>query len=68
MSVFYVLLITLGVGIVVALKSKKLTLLELFACGTFGLLLGATAIGIGINKLILNAGDSLVTTLVRVFG
>ena len=68
MSIFYVLLIALTVGIFVALKSKKLTATELIVCGSFGLLLGATAIGKGINKFILSSGDSLVETLVRVFG
>ena len=67
MSIFYVLLIALGVGIFVGIKSKKLSVTELLVCGTFGLLLGATAIGKGINRLILSSSDSFFETLIRVF-
>jgi hypothetical protein len=45
MPAVLVLLLALGVGIVVGVKSKKLTGIELGVCGLFGLLIGATEPG-----------------------
>ncbi len=40
-----VLMLMLGTGILVGIRSKKLTYTELIVCGGFGLLLGTTSVG-----------------------
>jgi hydrogenase/urease accessory protein HupE len=63
MTIFAFLLLALGVGIFVALKSKKLTVTELVVCGSFGLLLGATAAGRAINRFLLSTTEAVVPTV-----
>lgn len=63
MSVVVILLLCLFVGIVVGLKSKKLTATEVIVCGTFGLLLGGTPVGATINEAIVNGGTALLEAL-----
>ena len=63
MSIHIFLLLALGIGIFVALKSKKLTVTELVVCGSFGLLLGATALGKGLNRALINATEAIVPAL-----
>jgi hypothetical protein len=63
MSIVVVLLLCLFVGIVVGIKSKKLTITELLVCGTFGLLLGGTPIGDFINGAVLTGGTALLEAL-----
>jgi hypothetical protein len=55
-----VLLIALGVGIFMGIKSKKLTVTELLICGTFGLLIGSTGAGSQIRNGLAAAGASLL--------
>ncbi len=63
MTIHVFLLIALGIGIFVGIKSKKLTWVELIVCGSFGILLGATVVGKGINGFILNISQSLIPPL-----
>ncbi len=55
-----VLLIATSVGILVALKTKKLTMTELLICGTFGVLVGATSVGASIREGLASAGAALL--------
>ena len=61
MSVVTVLLLALGIGIgiAVAVKSKKLSITTLLVCGSFGLLLGTTAVGSSIRRFIIVTTESI---------
>lgn len=63
MPALLVLLLALGVGIVVGLKSKKLTGIEFGVCGLFGLLLGATEPGSWLVVKIAQAMSALGPTV-----
>jgi len=58
-----VLLLCLGTGIIVGIKSKKLTVTELLICGGFGLCLAATSIGINIMGSLNGGVGSLIGML-----
>ena len=60
MSVVTVLLLALGIGIAVAVKSKKLSITALLVCGSFGLLLGTTAVGSSIRGWIITITESIL--------
>jgi hypothetical protein len=60
MSIVVVLLLCLTVGIIVGIKSKKLTVTELLVCGSFGLLVGGTPIGSSINGALIRGGEAVV--------
>ena len=59
MSVVTVLLLALGSGIALAVKSKKLSVTTLLVCGSFGLLLGTTAVGSSIRGWIITITESI---------
>ena len=63
MAAVAVLLIALGVGIFVGVKSKKLTATELIVCGSFGLLLGGTEPGRWLHDLLVKWGNAAVPVI-----
>ncbi|MGL4174310.1 MAG: hypothetical protein ACRCTR_09645 [Actinomycetota bacterium] len=60
------LLLCLLVGIVVAVKSKKLSVMAVLVCTTAGLLLGGTPIGATLNGAVVSAGDAVVQAMAGV--
>jgi hypothetical protein len=63
MMIHTVLLLALGVGIFVGLKTKKLTVTELLVCGMFGLLLAGTPVGQWVNKTISDVSGAAFSSL-----
>lgn len=56
MAVSTLLLIVFGVGILVAMSTKKLTPTEVVVVGIFFLLLGATPVGHGVTNVLNGLG------------
>jgi hypothetical protein len=56
-----VLMLMLGAGIFVGIRSKKLTWTELIICGGFGLLLGTTAVGSSLSGPLGSLGSGLLS-------
>jgi len=63
MSIVTAVILMLLVGIIVGIRSKKLTWTELIVCGMFGLLLGGTSVGISINRAILSGVATVAPTI-----
>lgn len=60
-----VLMLMLGTGIVVGIRSKKLTYTELTVCGGFGLLMGTTSLGAALSGPLGSLGGFLLQALAR---